>query len=487
MSASRRIAYLTSGAAGMFCGSCLNDNALARELLALGHDVQLVPLYTPIRTDELDVSLDQVFFGGINVYLQQKSSFFRWLPRWLDRWIDQPWIIDLATRFGGKLDYQKLGGLAVSMLRGEQGFQSKEVHRLVDWLAGDAHPEVVIFSNILTAGCVPELKQRLPVKVFVILQGDDIFLREMKPADLQQALVEIRRLSGHIDAFLAHSNFYAEAMAEFLGIERAKIHVLPLGIVAESFHDSEPVSESFHDSQLSHGMSERPPTIGYLARLAPEKGLHILADAWTRLRRMPGTEQTKLLIAGCMGAQNRDYARSIFETLDKLDLQGEYGYLGEVDRAGKLALLRSIDVLSVPTTYKEPKGLFVLESLAAGVPVVQPAHGAFPEVLDELGGGLLHHPEDPQHLAQRLHELLTNPELRKELGERGQAAVRARRTNRVAAAALLEIIESIAPRPREELPARSVSEGDPRRDEDYVATTAGPSPQSSPRSTEERE
>ena len=478
MSTPRRIAYLTSGAAGMFCGSCLNDNALARELLAMGHDVQLVPLYTPIRTDTPDMSEGQVFFGGINVYLQQRTSVFRWLPRWLDRWIDQPWIINLATKLGGKLDYQKLGGLAVSMLRGEQGFQSKEVHRLVDWLAGDAQPEIVIFSNVLTAGCVPELKQRLPVKVFVILQGDDIFLREMKPADLQLALAEIRRLAGHIDAFLAHSLFYADAMAEFLGIDRGKIHVLPLGLHGQEFVPSgeEPIETE-----------QRPPTIGYLARLAPEKGLHILADAWTRLRRMRGTEQARLKIAGWMGAQNREYANSIFRAFDKLGLQGEYEYLGEVDRAGKLALLRSIDVLSVPTTYQEPKGLFVLESLAAGVPVVQPAHGAFPEVLEELGGGLLHHPEDSQHLAQRLHELLTNSGLRKELGERGQAAVLNGRTNRIAAEALLRIVEAIDPSASEEKLPRRVSEGEAAIDEVYVETAAGPSPQPSPRSTEERE
>jgi glycosyltransferase involved in cell wall biosynthesis len=427
----RRIAYLTSGAAGMICGSCLNDNALAKELLALGHDVQLVPLYTPIRTDDRDVSLDQVFFGGINVYLQQTSVLFRWLPRWLDRWIDQPWFINLMTKLSGKLDYAKLGGLAVSMLRGEQGFQSKEVERLVDWLAGEAQPEVVIFSNVLTAGCVPELKKRLPAKVFVILQGDDIFLRDLLPNDLEQALAEIKRLSEHIDGFLAHSTYYADAMSRFLGIDRARIHLLPLGVNGKDLAEcSAPVG----------GFPNRPLAVGYLARLAPEKGLHVLADAWMRLRKMPGTENVQLKIAGWMGKQNRDYAHAIFQLLDKAGLANEYEYLGEVDRAGKLELLRSIDVLSVPTTYQEPKGLFVLEALAAGVPVVEPAHGAFPEMLDELGGGLLHTPEDPRDLALKLHELLTGPELREELRQRGQQAVLERRTERVAAEALLQIL-----------------------------------------------
>ncbi|WP_254510005.1 glycosyltransferase family 4 protein [Anatilimnocola floriformis] len=427
----RRIAYFTSGAAGMYCGSCLNDNALARELLSLGHDVQLIPFYTPIRTDDTDLTIDQVFFGGINVYLQQKAPVFRWVPRWLDRWIDQPWIINLATKLGGKLDYQKLGGLAVSMLRGEAGFQSKEVHRLIDYLVGENQPEICIFSNVLTAGCVPELKKKLPVRVFVVLQGDDIFLREMNPADQKQAIAEIQRLAQSIDGFLTHSAFYADSMSKFLGIERSKIHQLPLGIRGEDFVESAGVSRD----------QQRPPTIGYLARLAPEKGLHVLAEAWTRLRKMPGTEQTKLKIAGWMGAQNRDYAGSIFQALNKQGLAGEFEYLGEVDRAGKLALLRSIDVLSVPTVYQDPKGLFILEALASGVPVVQPDHGAFPEMLGELGGGLLHRPEDTHHLAARLHEILTNPELRRELRERGQAAVLTQRTNHVAAEALMRIIE----------------------------------------------
>ncbi len=467
----RRIVYLTAGAAGMFCGSCLNDNALARELLSLGHDVQLIPLYTPIRTDDQDMTENKVFFGGINVYLQQQMPLFRWLPRWLDRWIDQPWFIKLATKLGGKLDYQKLGGLAVSMLRGEQGFQSKEVHRLVDWLAGDARPEIVIFSNVLTAGCVLELKSKLPVKVFVLLQGDDIFLRELKPADQEQAIVEIRRLSQYIDGFLAHSSYYADAMAKFLGIERSKIHLLPLGIRCEDFAEGAATSPE----------QQRPPTVGYLARLAPEKGLHVLAEAWTRLRKLPGTEQARLKIAGWMGAQNRDYAYSIFQALDKQGLKGEYEYLGEVDRAGKLDLLRNIDVLSVPTTYQEPKGLFVLEALAAGVPVVQPAHGAFPEMLEQLGGGLLHAPENAAHLAQRLHEMLTNAELRKELRERGQAAVLSQRTNHVAAEALLQIIERIAPVDPRRMNAEEL------REEVCVVPASGPSPQPSPQSTGARE
>ena len=73
---SGKIVYLTAGAAGMFCGSCMHDNTLVRGLARQGWDLQLVPTYTPIRTDEDDVSVDQVFFGGVNIYLQQKIHLF---------------------------------------------------------------------------------------------------------------------------------------------------------------------------------------------------------------------------------------------------------------------------------------------------------------------------------------------------------------------------------------------------------------------------
>src|SRR5580693_5772306 len=94
-----RIAYITAGAAGMFCGSCMRDNTLVTALRGQGHDALLVPTYTPIRTDEADVSEQRVFFGGINVYLQQKFAFFRHTPWLLDRLLDAPRLLRWVSRF----------------------------------------------------------------------------------------------------------------------------------------------------------------------------------------------------------------------------------------------------------------------------------------------------------------------------------------------------------------------------------------------------
>src|ERR671913_1639593 len=138
-----RILYITAGAANMYCGSCLRDNALAAELIRRGHDVVLLPVYTPTLTDEPNVSEDRVFFGGISVYLQQKAPFFRWAPRIFDKLLDAPWLIRAASSGSISTDPQSLGEMTISMLKGEDGFQRKEFKKMIEWLASEPPPDVV--------------------------------------------------------------------------------------------------------------------------------------------------------------------------------------------------------------------------------------------------------------------------------------------------------------------------------------------------------
>jgi glycosyltransferase involved in cell wall biosynthesis len=418
MTAPLKIVYLTSGAAGMFCGSCMHDNTLARALMKLGCDVQLVPLYTPIRTDEDSTAIDRVFLGGINVYLEQKFSLFRRLPRWMTAVLDQHWLIRFAMSFGVSTKAHELGALAVSVLKGDEGFQRSEVDRLAEWLAADK-PDVIVFSNMLTAGCVRAIKQRLDATIVVTLQGDDIFLRDLPEPFQSQAFAEIRRLVPLVDGFIAHSEYYADFMAGYLGIPREKIQVVPLGIdtsdFATTYRRAGDVNPPVLDGKLV--------TIGYLARLAPEKGLHVLVDAFIHLAEELKQRNIRLRIAGWLGDHNRKYVDEQKAKLHKAELTSNVDFVGEVDRRGKLEFLRSIDLLCVPTTYREPKGIFVLEALAAGVPVVQPAHGAFPELIARTGGGVLAPPEDPVALAEKFLELLGNVDQRNSLSRAGQDTV----------------------------------------------------------------
>jgi glycosyltransferase involved in cell wall biosynthesis len=431
-SRSLKIAYLTAGAAGMFCGSCMHDNTLAKALIALGCDVQLIPLYTPIRTDEASIATQPIFFGGINVYLQQRFPWFRYVPRWLDRVLDQPWILRWATSRGMQTQASELGALAVSILKGEAGNQQKEVERLGDWLEHHERPQVLVFTNMLVAGCLPRLKERLKIPAVVTLQGDDIFLRDLIAPYQSQAFTEIQRLVSAVDGFIVNSAYYADFMSDYFHAPREKFHIVPLGIDVTDFAATPAVEK------------KRPPTIGYLARLAPEKGLHVLVDAFVHLHRQLGAHEVQLRLAGWLGKQHEAYAMEQFEKLRAAGLADHFSYAGEVTRSGKIDFLNSIDVLSVPTTYREPKGLFVLEALARGVPVIQPDHGAFPELLAGTGGGVLFPAQNATALAEQLFTLLRDEPRRRALGMQGQQTVHAHYSAPVMAARTLEVLRNYA-------------------------------------------
>lgn len=410
-----KVAYLTSGAGGMYCGSCLRDNTLARHLMQLGCDVELLPTYTPIRTDEQDVSSDRVLYGGINVYLQEKVSLFRHLPRVLDAWLDWPRLLRWATFGRIQTNAAELGDLTVSMLRGELGHQKKEVHRLVDYLANESRPDIVNLSNILIAGFVPALKRRHHAPVVVTLQGDDLFLAELPEREQRAAIEAIAALAPHIDGFITFSNYYADYMSQWLRLPREKFHLAPLGIDVADF-GTEPAPRP----------ADRVPTIGFLARHCPAKGLHLLVDAYLKLRAQRPDRVVRLHTAGWLGEGDRAYFEDEIARLRAAGYERDCHFAGVVDRRQKVEFLKSIDVFSVPTTYREPKGLFVLEALASGVPVVQPAHGAFPELLGATGGGRLVPPNDADALAQTLDQLLDAPDEAAALRRQGQQAVHGR-------------------------------------------------------------
>jgi glycosyltransferase involved in cell wall biosynthesis len=406
-----RIAYITAGAAGMFCGSCLHDNALVSALIALGHEATLVPTYTPIRTDETDVSQRRVFFGGINVYLQQKFSLFRHTPWLLDRLLDAPRLLRWVSRFAVTTRYEDLGELTLSMLQGEHGHQRKEVAKLVRWLASDLRPELVNLTNVLLSGMVAELKRVLRVPVLATLQGDDIFLEALPQPYRRRAIELIRDHARNIDGFIATSVYYADFMSAYLGIPRERIDVVYPGLNLTGHGRPRPE------------VNGPPYTIGYFARICPEKGLHVLAEAFRLLQQQPGAPLARLHVSGWLGANHRPYLDEVRHKLTETGLGERLEYVESPDHGSKVRFLQSVDVLSVPTTYREPKGLYVLEALANGVPVVQPRHGSFPELIEATEGGLLVNPDDPHDLAAALRRLLDDPPVRQEMGRKGKQAV----------------------------------------------------------------
>ena len=413
-----KVVLLTAGAAGMYCGSCMHDNALARSLRRRGVDCLLQPVYTPIRTDSPSIADQQVFFGGIHVYLLQQMPWLRHVPGPLRRALDWPPLVRWATRRAASTDASKLGELSVSMLKGSGGYQADEVQRLVDWLADDMRPDAIVLSNLLIGGALPDIRRRLPnSKIAVILQGDDIFLDHLPEPSRSETIQLCQSLVAQVDHFIVNSQFYADKMGPLLKIPKAKFCISPLSI------DLSPFDESAADESAASSRNDNQFRLGYLARIAPEKGLHHLVDAFIQLGAQDPHRDLSLHVAGWLGNANENYFDGLKEKIASAGLADRFTYHGSPNLQQKVDFLRSLDALSVPTDYQEPKGLFVLEALAAGVPVIQPDHGAFGELLQSTEGGLLFEPGDINALCDAIEQLKADPRKRQQLGATGQSHV----------------------------------------------------------------
>ena len=414
----------------MYCGSCLRDNAMATELMARGHDVMLLPVYTPTFTDEPNVSSDHVVLGGISAYLEQYVPFFRKTPRWLDRLWDSNLALSLASRRSISTNPKMLGEMTVSVLRGEGGFQRKEIDKFIDWVKNEAPPDVVNIPYTLLLGLAEPIKKALRAPIFCTLQGEDLFLDNLHEPYRTQSLSLIRNHLPHVDLFLSVSEYYADFMPGYLGIPREKIRVVPIGINPQGF-------------ELRNSRDAGPFTVGFLGRIAPEKGLRVLADAYRLMRQSGQLTEARLEAAGYMAADCKPYLEDIQKSLRDAGLEHEFHYRGVLERTEKIAFLHTLDVMSMPATYDEPKGVSLLEAMACGVPLVQPRRGSFTEIVERTGGGLLVQPDDPQRLADGILKIARDKQLAAELSENGFRGVREHYTAAHMADKVLEAYESV--------------------------------------------
>lgn len=412
------IVHLISGAGGMYCGSCLHGNTLATALLEAGHDVMLMPLYTPVRTDDKSIRQERLAFGGLNVFLQEKFSLFRKTPAFVDRLLDRPSLVNWLSRWGGKTDAAELGSLTVSMLRGESGRQSKEVAKLLDLLTRVPKIDVIHLSNVLLAGLAGPIRARLNVPVVVSLTGEDIFFEKLPEPYATETREELQRCASQIDGFVAMNHHFARLMAHYLYVPKEDIHVIPPGIKLAG-HGTD--KEASGTTKRGDGFR-----IGYFSRICHDKGLHVLAEAVEILAQKKPDLRLTLHAAGYLASEDRAYLRDIERRFITGKLRGRFRYAGSPDRSGKIDFLRSVDIVCLPSVFPESKGIAALEAWANGRPIVAPNAGAFPELVSDTGAGVLFEPGNAESLAASLLELVENPDLVKELGRRGMEAVQDR-------------------------------------------------------------
>lgn len=408
-----KIIHLIPGTGNFYCGNCLRDHALAGALRRRGHDVVLVPLYLPVvfdhPPDEHDrVPLAPMFFGGINVYLQQNFGLFRYTPRWIDRLFNAPALLRLAARQAHMTQASDLGEMTISMLRGEEGRQAKELEKLIDWLAAEK-PDVISISNLLLMGLGHRLRQALAAPVVVSMQGEDTFLDSLDDFSSAQCWDILAARCADADAFLACSKYFGDLMSRRLSLPADKVHVVYNGLDQRQFQPppSPPTGQ----------------TIGYLARMHPNKGLEGLVDAFILLKQGGRIPAATLQVAGSMTPEDEPFVEHQRERLRRNGCEADVEFLPNLSTARKVSFLQGLRLLSVPAMYGEAFGLYLIEAMACGVPVVQPRHAAFPELVEASGAGLLCEPDDPGALAAAWEELLLDPERAAELGRAGLEAV----------------------------------------------------------------
>ena len=408
-----KITMVAAGAAGMYCGSCLRDNALARAMLQLGHEVTFIPTYTPLRLDEAGVEPTPVFLNGVQVYVEEKMPSARRPGGWLRRMLGSRRILNWVSGMAVDNRPEKLGRLTVSMLRGTDGNLRTSFLELVEWLRDHGTADVIHLSNSLLAGLAPEIKKAVGASITCGLSGEDQFLEGLREPHRSQAYELLEEKGAAVDRFIAPSSFYADRMASACRLDRAKMSVVLPGILLDDYHEWNGPPASGDEAR----------TIGFLARISPEKGVHLLTDAFARLARSGEFRDVRLKIAGYLGGEGVRYAALLRRQLAAAGLSRRVEILGTLNRVQKLEFFREIDVFVLPSVVPESKGLPVLEAAAAGVPVVASRQGSLPELVEATGSGVLHESGDPEDLAEKLCDLLRDREKRRALSERGRAAV----------------------------------------------------------------
>lgn len=411
-----RFLLLTPGTGHFYCGSCLRDNTLGAALRRLGHDVTVAPLYLPhvLEDDDKASREETVHMGGINMYLQQKSKLAQFMPGFLERWLDRPGLLRWASRRGSMTEAPDLGAMTVSMLRGEDGLQKKEVAKLVSWVRELERPDVIVLSNAMLTGIVRALKNALDCRIVVTLQGEQPFLDSLDEPFREQAWQALRERASEVDAFVPVSASYGAVMQERLQQDPARFHVIHNGLDLRDFEET------------PQPLAKRERRIGYLARMCRDKGLHTLVDAFVQLKtgeHKARFADVKLDVIGVVLNEDKAFVQSLKDRLESHGLAGHYEFSPNVDRKEKLARLRSWRAFSVPATYGESFGLYLLEASVSGVPVVQPRHGSFPEILEHTEAGLLCEPDDAASLAEKLAELLGDDANAQRLADNGRRAV----------------------------------------------------------------
>ena len=410
-----KVVYILPGTGDTFyCQNCMRDANLVRAMRALGHDGIVMPLYLPLSMDlPADGGVTPVYYGAVNCYLEQAAPWFRNAPRWLRKALDARRVLDWAARRSGTTEASDLAGMTISVLRGEDGRQAGELEALVGGLRSMGVPDVVHLANALLLGLAPRIRA-LGCRVVCSLQDELPWILEMPAHEVEVIRGLMREKAAAVDAFIAVSDDYAGRIRDWLGLPAERVHTVHLGVDPDAYPCASP--------------GKGAPVIGYLSRMSESMGLGLLVDAFAALKDEPAFAELRLHACGGALPEDRAFLGALGDTVQRKGLSDRVRLDTRFDRAALPAFLESLSVLCVPAPEGGAFGLYLLEAMASGVPVVQPRVGAGAEIVETAGGGVVYDPDGPDALASALRGLLLDPGERERLGARGRKAVRERFT-----------------------------------------------------------
>jgi glycosyltransferase involved in cell wall biosynthesis len=430
----KSIQILPGSGDNFYCENCVRDNATVRALIKAGEEVVTVPMYLPQVIERVDAIVNApVFYGGINSYLQQVSGFFRWTPRWIDRFFDTQFMLRFAAKRAGSVRARNLGELTLSVMKGQDGKQVKELDRLLKWLESVERPDLVHLSTPLLMGIGQAIKKHLGIPIVCTMQDEDVWIDAMEEPWRTQCWETMARGGKDVAAFVAVSHYFGEVMAERLQIEPGKLQVVPIGIDPGEAPPPGPPPE--------------PPAIGYLARMAESMGLPILLDAFLRLKKTDRWKTLQLHLSGGKTGDDAPFLERFRAKIAGEGVTGDVKFFDEFDPKARKSFLSSLTILSVPSPQGVAFGTYILEAGARGVPVVLPKIGSYPEIVGATGGGVLYEPNNVETLTRVLDELLGDAARRAELGRKGRESVAASFTLDTMARKLIDVYKTVVPAP----------------------------------------
>ncbi len=405
------IVHIIPGSGGSFyCGNCLRDSKFFDGIRAQGHNAIKVPMYLPLfSNDDANNGEVPVFYGAISIYLKQVFPIFRHAPRWLDRALNSKPMLRFAAHMANSTRATGLEDMTVSMLRGEHGKQKEELEKMVDWLAEHYKADVIHISNALLLGLAHKLKEKLRVPVVCSLQDEHVWVDVMRPAFAKQVWELMQEKAHDVDMFVSVSHYYTQFMKDKLKLPDEKITTLHLGVDPADYNYVNAIEKKRH--------------IGYLSRMCYENGMDILVDAFVMLKQQPGYEDVKLLLTGGHTADDKNFIKEQRQKITAAGLSDSVKVIDDFSKDKREEFFNEVMVLSVPVRGGEAFGIYLTEAMAAGIPILQPALGAFPEIVKKSGGGMVFADNDPEHLVNAFIKVFSDQEQLKQMSHKARESV----------------------------------------------------------------